>query len=600
MSFDRVSERRGSVRPGTLRRAADLVTRRGSMRQRVGKCAALFAVLALLSGLLSWSTQGLPALAGPVVTNSGNFTLQLTATPNPAQEGDTVTWTVTVRNTRTSGRTTMYYRPSTVGGWSNQVGPTLAGVNCTPVPVVEAGGWQLRPNYTNWYSLSPGGTGKFSCTTTAPAPGTYDASVEMNARFGASNYGTLDTGWTSTTTASESFVVSPPPVADLEVTKAVSPNTTVAAGADVTYTITVANKGAASTNRFTLTDTVPANFSNIRVTQPATGCSVDQVTRVVTCVNQTVPTGTATNTYTIAATATTPGSTSNTATASTLPEESVTTNNTSAPATVTVQAADLTVTKTATPSTVVADQPVTFDIVVKNDGNANSSGYTLTDIVPSAFTSVAYSGTPPSGCSVAGNTLTCTGQGALAPGTSRAYKLTAIANTPGAAPNTATISGTQNESNTTNNSATAPVQIQSAVADLGITKTASPTGPVAQGDTVTYTVTVRNNGNTASQPYHLYDPVPGAFNAVNVTSVTPASTACTVSSAGLVECPTQAGLAPNASRTYTITAVVQSTSAGTATNTASLLGTDKSASADVTIAAAAPNLGITKTASATE
>ena len=63
------------------------------------------------------------AFAGDVVTNSGNFSLQLTADPNPAYEGDTVTWTVTVKNLRTGGtRPILTWRPGTVGAWGARCG----------------------------------------------------------------------------------------------------------------------------------------------------------------------------------------------------------------------------------------------------------------------------------------------------------------------------------------------------------------------------------------------------------------------------------------------------------------------------------------------
>ena len=380
---------------------------------------------------------------------------------------------------------------------------------------------------------------------------------------------------------------------DLTVSKSASAST-VSVGQPVTYTITVTNSGTATTNTFTLTDTLPSNFTSI---QAPAGCTVSSNT--VTCNNQTI--STTPKTYTINATATTPGVTANTASVSGLAGETNTTNNTSAAANVTIQQSDLTVTKTASPTAVIAGQPVTFGVVVKNVGDAASGTYTLTDAVPSQFSSVQFSGTPPSGCSITGNTVTCTNQAALAVNATRTYTFTATPTIAGSLTNTATLSATSNEP-TANNSGSTSVSVQAAESDLTVTKSASKTSGIVAGDTITYTVTVKNSGNTASSSYTLSDPVPSAFTGVAVSS--PAG-ACTISG-NSVQCPNQPGLAPGATRVFTITAKASSTTSGTHTNTATISATtgeasttNNSGSVDVAFVAAAPKLEVTKTADRT-
>lgn len=376
------------------RRAARFLSRRGTARQKVSKAAALVGVLALLSGLLTWPDGVVQqAYAGDWATNSGNYQVRLTASPNPAQEGDTITWVIEVQNLRSSSASNRYLLDHR--GYTSR--PNLP---CAPtIDVGGTSGWTLRSGYSNHWYLNPGATGTYTCTSTAPAPGSYTYSAIPTAKGttgtaadSPSGYGWWNGGTginynsgTGQVTATETLVVEEPAVADLAVAKTVSPNTTVAAGEDVTYTITVSNEGADSTSTYTLTDTIPSSFTDIRVTSPATGCTVDQTTRVVTCANQAVPSGTATNTYTILAKATTAGATSNTATVSKLPEETVTDNNTSAPATVTVQQADLTVTKTASKPTYLTGEKATWTVTVTNTNAPNSttsSTYTLEDIVP--------------------------------------------------------------------------------------------------------------------------------------------------------------------------------------------------------------------------
>lgn len=165
----------------------------------------------------------------------------------------------------------------------------------------------------------------------------------------------------------------------------------------------------------------------------------------------------------------------------------------------------------------------------------------------------------------------------------------------------ATLSVTSNEP-TGNNSGGVTGQIQAAEADLTITKTASKTSGILDGETITYTVTVRNSGNTPSSSYTLTDPVPAAFEAVEVAAVSPASSPCTVDG-NTVTCANQAALTPGATRAYTITAVAVDAEAGTHTNTATISDTtgeasedNNSASVEVAFDAAQASLTVTKTA----
>lgn len=231
--------------------------------------------------------------------------------------------------------------------------------------------------------------------------------------------------------------------------------------------------------------------------------------------------------------------------------------------TVTVTASDLIVTKSASRSTVAPGETVTFTIVVRNQGAGQSSTYTLTDPVPSRFSSVAFSGTPPAGCSITGTNVNCAGQPTLAAGATRTYAITAVAGTTtGAVTNTATISATTGESNTANNSGSVDVTI--AGADYTVTKSASPV-TVAPGGTVTWTVTVRNSGAVAGSTYTLTDPIPAGF-----TSVT-APTGCTRTS-NTVTCANQPGLPAGGTREFVLTSVAGQ-APGAFTNTATVSNT---------------------------
>ncbi|WP_432559262.1 hypothetical protein [Granulicoccus sp. GXG6511] len=438
-------------------------------------------------------------------------------------------------------------------------------------------------------------TYRIGATATGTTPGkvTNTATVKLDS-------GTADTN-TANDTSSVDVTIQ---TADLTVTKTAS-KAVYLTGEQASWTVTVSNTNAlnsTTSSTYTLRDVVPSTFTDVVVIGGSPACAA-VTNNTVTCDNQAGLVTGGTRTYTITATART-ATTAYTNTAELLNtsfERSTDNNTASATGQIQATEADLAVTKTATPLDPIAGQTVTFDIKVSNVGNATSSTYTLTDAVPSQFTNVNFSGTPPGGCSITGNAVNCTSQATLAAGASRDYKVTAVATTAGAYTNKAELTGTTDK-NTANNTSSVTGTIAAATSDLTISKTATPTTGVKKGATVTYTVEVANSGNVPSSTYTLTDPVPAAFTNVTVATVAPATTACTVTN-NTVTCLNQAALAPNAKRTYTITAVANETVAGTHTNTATIADTtgeasttNNSASVDVGIIASAPDLLVTKTA----
>lgn len=60
--------------------------------------------------------------------------------------------------------------------------------------------------------------------------------------------------------------------------------------------------------------------------------------------------------------------------------------------------------------------------------------------------------------------------------------------------------------------------------DVSVTKTASPTGPVAPGDNITYTITVTNpNPDSSTEEITLADVIPGGTTFVSMTGTFPQS-----------------------------------------------------------------------------
>jgi uncharacterized repeat protein (TIGR01451 family) len=108
-------------------------------------------------------------------------------------------------------------------------------------------------------------------------------------------------------------------------------------------------------------------------------------------------------------------------------------------------------------------------------------------------------------------------------------------------------------------------------ADLALTKTDSP-DPVTVGQTLTYTLTARNNGPAGATGVVLTDTLPGG---VTFNSATPSQGSCTQAS-GTVTCNLGA-LANGASATVQISATPQTP--GSITNSASVAGSENDPSA---------------------
>jgi uncharacterized repeat protein (TIGR01451 family) len=219
------------------------------------------------------------------------------------------------------------------------------------------------------------------------------------------------------------------------------------------------------------------------------------------------------------------------------------------------QLVDLAIVKSHS-GTPVAGNPLTFLLQVSNGGPSDELGtVTVTDEIPAGMSYVGAEGTGWD-CEVAGpidsEVVTCTRDG-LAVGDAPAIELV-VEIDPDAGPatltNTATVGGPTDDSDPDNNSSSDPVEIGD-VADVSIVKTADPTTVVA-GTTVTYTLTVTNDGPSDADNVSVTDP---AVAGLDVTAVDgPDGWDCALV-AGAVAC-TIPTLADQATAVITLTATV--------------------------------------------
>ncbi len=349
----------------------------------------------------------------------------------------------------------------------------------------------------------------------------------------------------------------------LGITKSASPSSFVV-GQPASYILTVTNTGAvATTDVTTVTDTIASTL-----TLGAMPANCSAAGQVVTC---TIAAGLATNTPVTFTIPVTPQAAANgtlianTANVSGGGDPSCATacpsNTTNTP----VNAPKLGITKSASPNPFVVGQPASYTLTVTNTGAvATTDVTTVTDTIASTLTL----GAMPANCSAAGQVVTCTIAAGLATNTPVTFTIPV---TPQAAANGTTIANTANvsgggdpscasncPSNTTNTPVNAP--------KLGITKSASP-NPFVVGQPASYTLTVTNTGAVAT-------------TAVTTVTDTIASTLtlgampANCSAAGqAVTCTIAAGLAANASTSFTIPVTPQTAAAGTTiANTANVTG----------------------------
>ncbi|MED5019582.1 S-layer homology domain-containing protein [Paenibacillus chibensis] len=173
--------------------------------------------------------------------------------------------------------------------------------------------------------------------------------------------------------------------------------------------------------------------------------------------------------------------------------------------------ADLSITNTAINATPNVGDTIAFTVTVKNNGPASATDVVVTDLLPAGLTFV-------SAMPSQGTYVTSTGTwtvGTIPVGSPVSLMLQARVVSPSAQTNTATVSHAyQSDPDTSNNTASVTVTPQQA--DLSVANTVSnATSNV--GDTITFTVTVSNNGPASATSVVVTDLLPAGLTFVSAT-----------------------------------------------------------------------------------
>ncbi len=340
-----------------------------------------------------------------------------------------------------------------------------------------------------------------------------------------------------------------PDGADLSLTKSKTP-TLIVQGDTMTSTLQVTNNGPRATSGvLTVTDTLAVGETYIGAS--GTGWSCSESGGVVTCsyANTPLANGASSSNLTITTEATALGVLSNSATVADVGGEldGIAANNGDSAASTSTVPVDLSITKTASTADLnttlaATENTISYTLTVTNNSADGANNITVTDVVAGYITgpptTAVTVSTIPAGfnCTV-GATVTCSSGGNfLAGGASAIFVIDVsrpITNN-AALLNTATVSSsTFADPNSGNNSATATVNVSSQPTDLSITKTgttlnANTTLEIGE-DTITYTVTVDNNGPDPVTGVIVSDTIPGYVTGATSVSVTttPAGFSCT-------------------------------------------------------------------------
>ncbi|MEM1332021.1 MAG: hypothetical protein AAGG08_01065, partial [Actinomycetota bacterium] len=432
-----------------------------------------------------------------VTTAADLRVIDKTVTPDPVVAGETATYTITATNDGPSVAQNVVLRDDLADELAVVESTLPAGCSRLTGGIVSCGLGEVavgQPiSITFDVVVDPAFTGTVtndavisSPDTTDPDPTNDDDSVDL--------------------------VVSA--VADVTITKSATPDPAVP-GETITYTLTVTNDGPSDALDVVVTDTTLSDLVPGTITASASSGTCDTS---VSCSLGRVEPGAA-NEVVITITGTVAASTTasivNTANVATSTDQGADAAANSATITTPVAAtADLSITKVLDTDPPVPGEQVRYTITVTNPGPSDAQNVVVTDSIDPAVTSFAAD---QGVCAFVDQNLTCT-VGTLAPGTFNVVVTGDLAEGfTGTLSNTASVTTSTDQGGDTGpNSATVDA-IAAPDADLRITKTAAP-DPVVAGETLTYTLTVVNDGPSTALDVIVDDLLPNGLTVVDVSS----------------------------------------------------------------------------------
>ncbi|MET3874709.1 gliding motility-associated C-terminal domain-containing protein [Chitinophaga sp. OAE865] len=374
-----------------------------------------------------------------------------------------------------------------VGGNAIAGNPVITG-NTVTLNASIAGGPGNTVTVTITGTVDPSATGTIVNTATVDMPSTVTETNPANNTSSISTNVTTDLG--------------------LQVSK--SGPASVNVNDQITYTIVLSNNGLSDANEVFITDNVPADITGVTWSAVVSGnASMVNLSGSGSVSNERASLG-ASNSGTITITITGTVSPLAATTITNTVTASAGTDKVSTVVTSVNNSADLRINKTA-PAVIAAGKQITYVITVTNAGPANVTGATITDNVPAGITNVSWTAAGTNGATVNnssgnGNAISLTGnipansgvititvEGVVDPAFNGILTNTAAATPPAGVtdPTPATVS--------------VNTQVTSAP---GLSVLKSGPAQIAGGDTVRYTIDIRNNGPSVANGTSIRDSIP--------------------------------------------------------------------------------------------
>ena len=338
-------------------------------------------------------------------------------TPSPWYAGQTVSYSLVVHNAGPSIATGIQVTDTPF----NQTITGVSGSGCSSLPCTIP---TLAVNASTTINVTAKITaaGDFDNSATATAI-EFDPNTSNNTSFLGEGFSAL-------------------PAVDVDLVKTLVTAGPFTPGQSISYTLVVHNSGPSPATNIQVTDT-PSNLSITSVS--GSGCSALPCTIPSLGVN-------ASTTINVTATIIAAGAFDNSATATPAENDPTPPNNTDAVGNggVTgVVSADVMVTKTASIAVAVAGQTFDYTLVVHNNGPSTATNVVVTDTLPAAFSLISASSTQ--GTCSGTTTVTCN-VGTMLNGATVTITLHGTASSGGSLSNSATVSATETDPVSANNS----------------------------------------------------------------------------------------------------------------------------------------------------
>jgi len=472
--------------------------------------------------------SGAPVASNEVTVTVVEPRLEVAKSFNPtrAYAGQTVEVTLTVRNS------------GTAEAFDVQIQDSLDGVFVNAAEVSTPAGFTYAYNdsagtvrYTGG-SIPAGASRDFTFRLTLDDPLTVGATILNTATGSASSLPGDSAGERSQSSASNSAVLTTIGV-DLVLTKS-DGDITATPGAVIAYTLTYANTGNQDATGVVITETVPANAAFNAAASTAGWSCADGAPAGATCaftIGNLAAGASGSATFAVRVSAAVPAGATQVANTASISDDGSNgadldaSDNTASDSAPLDAAPDLALTKDDGGTSAEPGQVIAYTLTYANTGNQDATGVVITETVPANTTFDAAASTPGWSCATgapAGTTCVLT-IGNLAAGASGSatFAVRVNAGVPAGATqvaNTASIGDDGSngaEGNVTDNTASDSTPLIAAP-DLEVTKDDGESF-VLPGQTLTYTLRVRNVGNRDATGVQVSDVLPTGVTFVSAS-----------------------------------------------------------------------------------